>query len=117
MTITELGVIASLALNIGIALVGATWGISKIETAVRKAIDEHREKYDQDLNELGRNFGETSAALRQKVHEVETWARDTFVRRDSFLAMVTEVRSSVDALGARIEKRLERMETKIDNQG
>jgi hypothetical protein len=117
MTITEIGVMLSLALNIGIALVGATWGIAKIETAVRKAIDEHREKYDEDLNKLERNVGETGLAIRQKIHELETWARDTFVRRDSFLAMVTEVRSSMSALGDRLEKRLERMETKIDNNG
>lgn len=116
MTLAEMGVLASLALNVAIAIVGATWGIARIKDAVRDAIDAHKEKYDQELDSLGRSFGETAAALRQKVHEVETWARDEFVRKGSFEGAVNRLERTVGDQFTKLEARLERMESKIDSK-
>lgn len=108
--------IGSLCLNIGIAIVGATWGITKIKDAVRDAIDKHRQKYDDDLDSLGRSFGEGLAALRQKVHELETWARDEFVRKGSFESSTNRMERTIAAEFDKLEKRLDRMEAKIDSK-
>lgn len=116
MMIAEIGVLASLALNGAIAIVGATWGIANIRKAVRDAVDAHKEKYDQELDALGRSFGETAQAIRQKLHEVETWARDEFVRKGSFEGAVNRLERTVDDKFNKIEARLERMETKIDSK-
>lgn len=116
MTFAEIGVLASLALNLGIAIVGATWGIAKIKDAVRDAIDAHKEKYDQELDALGRAFGETAQAIRQKIHEIETWARDEFVRKGSFEGAVNRMENTVGEQFKEIKQRLERMETKIDSK-
>jgi hypothetical protein len=78
-------------------------------TAVKTDLEERQDK-------AAREHGEALSALRQKIHEVEMWARDTFVRRDSFLAVVNEVKSGFNDLGKRIEQRLERMEEKIDSK-
>lgn len=116
MTLSEIGALASLALNIGIAVVGATWGIAQIRGAVRDAIDAHKEKYDQELDSLGRSFGETAQAIRQKVHEIETWARDEFVRKGSFEGAVNRMEHTVSDQFNKLEARLERMESKIDSK-
>lgn len=115
MTLTEWIAVGSLCLNMGIAVVGATWGIGKIRDAVRDAIEKHREKYDADLDAMGRSVGEGIAAIRQKVHEVETWARDAFVRKDSFESAMGRLEDTVTNQFDKIEARLERMEGKIDN--
>ena len=116
MTLVELVAIGSLCLNVGIAIVGATWGITKIKDAVRDAIDKHREKYDDDLDALGRSFGEGMAALRQKVHELETWIRDEFVRKASFEWSANRLERTVSEQFDKLEKRLDRMEAKIDSK-
>lgn len=116
MGLTEYIAVASLALNIGIAAVGATWGLAKIKDAVRDAMDTHRKEFEEQIAGLRRETVETMSAQRQKLHEIELWARDMFVRRDSFLAVIAEVKTGFADLGARLEKRLERMETKIDEK-
>jgi hypothetical protein len=116
MTLAEIGVLASLALNLGIALVGATWGIAKIKEAVRSEIATHKEKIDNDLDQMGRSFGETAQAIRQKVHDIETWARDEFVRKGSFEGAVNRMEVTVGSQFAKLEARLERMEAKIDSK-
>lgn len=116
MTIVEIGVLASLALNVSIAIVGATWGIAKIKDAVRAEVASHKEKIDLELDALGRSFGETAAAIRQKVHDIETWSRDEFVRKGSFENVMTRMEKTGGAQFDKIEARLERMEGKIDSK-
>lgn len=116
MTIIEIVAISSLGLNVVIAVVGATWGITKIKDAVRDAIDKHRQKYDDDLDSLGRSFGEGLSAIRQKVHDLETWIRDEFVRKASFEGSSNRMERTISDQFDKLEKRLERMEAKIDSK-
>lgn len=116
MTLVEIVAIGSLCLNVGIAVVGATWGISKIKDAVRDAIEKHREKYDNDLDDMGRSFGEGLSAIRQKVHDLETWIRDEFVRKGSFEGSQSRMERIVSEEFGKMEKRLDRMEAKIDSK-
>jgi hypothetical protein len=116
MTLAEIGVLASLALNIGIAIAGATWGIAKIRETVRTEIAAHKEKIDQEIDAVGRSFGETTAAIRQKVHEVELYAANNYVRREGFYKVQETLTADIKAMGDELKKRLERMELKIDSK-
>jgi hypothetical protein len=116
LTFAEFAAGAALLLNVSIAIVGATWGLAKIKEAVRDLMEMHRKEVDQELSMLGRNFGETAAALRQKVSDVEIWGRDNYVRRDDFLVATGEIKAGIALLGERLENRFERMESKIDGR-
>jgi hypothetical protein len=116
MTLAESVAISGLVLNILVAVIGLTWGVAKIRDAVRTEIEEHREKFDGHIDILRQNTGEMGAALRQKINDVELYARDTFMRRDSFQLVQAELKEQVKALGDKIENRLERMEQKIDDK-
>lgn len=109
------------------AAVSLTWRISRLELSLRKEIrsshdevdikhataaQEYKERNEQNI----KMFGESSAALRQKIHEVELWMRDTFVRRDGYYKVQEAMENSIKALGDKIDIRLERMEAKIDSK-
>lgn len=88
--------------------------LAAIELKLGQAITRSKEEIDERVDRQGRDFGETAAAIRQKITDVEMWTRDTFVRRDSFYKVSDEFKADVVAMGDKIEKRLERMEAKID---
>lgn len=81
-----------------------------------KAISEARAEIDERVDRQARDFGEIATAMRAKIHEVEMWSRDTFVRRDSFHKVSEDLTSSIGKFGDKIEARLERMEGKIDSK-
>ena len=59
-------------------------------------------------------MGETATALRTKIHDVEMWARDTFVRKDSFDGGFTRLEKVISDRFTSVDARMERMEGKID---
>lgn len=61
-----------------------------------------------------RNFGETVHAMQQKIHEIETWSRDEFVRKQSFEQGIDRVEKTLAVRDERLEHRLERIEQKLD---
>lgn len=118
--------IAGFVLNLILIAVGGTWKLSRVEASINKTIFDHRREIDERIVELmqeferrivenERRYGETVAALRTKIHDVETWARDEFVRKGSFSLVAAEIKISVGDLGKEIKTRLERMEGKIDD--
>lgn len=115
MTLAELTAISGLALNVVVAIVGLTWGLAKIRDTVRDEIDAHRIAFDTDIDGLRREFGETAQAIRQKVSDVEIWGRDNYVKKDSFGVVTDRISREVKDFADRIDTRLERMESKIDN--
>ena len=127
MIISEIGALASLVLNIGIAIVGATWGIAKIKDAVRDAMDKHKEAHAGQLTELTRGFNDTFAALRQhigdvdgrlwkKISEVELDTAKHYMRKDSFYIAKGEMSGEIKEFRTELKERLDRMETKIDSK-
>lgn len=125
-----------LYLNIGtiVALVGAVAaGVTKF-WAVERAIDDRAAERDEELRtEMEAKFdnltrdmktierdslarvdttrhetGEVGAALRQKIHEVEVFSRDTFVSKGSFETVVNRIENSIDKLGDRLETKIDR---------
>lgn len=116
MTIAEVTAISALVLNVIVAVVGLTWGLGKIRDTVRTEIEQHRIAFDADIDGLRREFGETAQAIRQKVSDVEIWGRDNYVKKDSFGVVTDRISREVKDFADRIDKRLERMEEKIDHQ-
>lgn len=117
--------LAAFAVNMIGTIVGVTWKLSRVELSLRQAItierreiDEHMERQlgeiDDRLERQSREFGETASALRQKVHEVEVWARDTFVRRDGFYKVKDELSAEIKGVAAQIYQRLDKLEAKME---
>ena len=132
---------AAIVVSAGTALaaigyaVRITWKISRIEKAVRDDSDlkikNVRDAFDAEIDNLQRDvvrleraageraetlrheFGETGGALRTKIHEVETWNRDTFVRKDSFEMVIGRLEKSLEKLGDKIEDRIERLADRL----
>ena len=108
-------------------VVRATWSARGIETDIRKDMNEYRQIADAQLEKLHRDvsqmegtgvklaetlrheFGETGQALRTKIHEIETWNRDTFVRKDSFEAAIARIEKTTENAVNKIDKRLDIM--------
>ena len=96
-----------------------TWQVSRIEKEQREYTDAQVDNLQRDMNEqastgairaetIRHEAGEMGAAIRQKIHEVETWNRDTFVRKDSFEIVVNRIEKSMEKLGDRVEEKLEK---------
>lgn len=93
---------------------GGVWKLSRVEAALRTDIKQSRDEVEQKQDRVSREFGETVTAIRQKLHDVELWTANTFLRRDSFDRAQEDIKAEMKALGDKLEARLERMEEKID---
>jgi hypothetical protein len=109
--------IASFILTAGGMLVAVTWRLSQTEIALREAINASRDDIEDKQDRITREFGETVTAIRQKVHEIETWARDEFVRKGSFETVVSRMEKGIESLGEKIERRLDKMAERIEKIG
>lgn len=117
MPLAETLALTSLALNVLVAVIGLTWGIGRVRDTVKDEIEQNKEAVNAKIEGLRLNTGEMGISIRQKITEVELHARDHFVRRDSFDNFVTLFNESIKAQFARLDKRLERMEEKMDQRG
>ncbi len=90
-----------LAINLVVTIVGGIWKLSRLELGLRSAINEASDKTDEKIERQARYFGETVAAVRQKITDVEIFSRDTFVRKD-------ELSEHLDMRLDRIEAELKR---------
>lgn len=63
---------------------------------------------------MRREFGETVSAMQHKIHDMETWSRDEFVRKKSFEEFLSRMEKAQEQRDERLDKRLERMENKLD---
>ena len=84
-----------LVVNLIVLAVGGTRAIGRLETSLRETIEKSRKEIDERLDAQSRDFGETISALRQKIHEVELWARDTFMRRDGFYKVQEQLSAEI----------------------
>jgi hypothetical protein len=106
----------TLVLSLVAMSAGGVWQLSRVEAALRKDITRSRDEIEAKQDQQVRHFAENLAALRQRLHEVELWTANTFLRRDSFYKAQEELKAEMKALGDKIEARLERMEEKIDRK-
>lgn len=78
-------------------VVGATMGVSRIKDSIRKDNQQHFDVLLARIDALGRTVISSEAQLVAKITEVEIWARDTFVRRDSFFAVTKDLKEDFAA--------------------
>ncbi|MGJ5163142.1 hypothetical protein [Bradyrhizobium sp. HKCCYLR1051] len=113
---------------------GVVWRLTRVEANIRKSIADETKAIEGkiaaltakiaaiekqavvDLDVTRREIGETVSAIRTKVHEIETWARDEFVRKNSFELVIARMEKSIETMGDKIDKRLERLTEKIDGK-
>jgi uncharacterized membrane protein YheB (UPF0754 family) len=114
------GTIAAVAVGVIVHMIRATWALSRVEKDISDYFDAKIDNIQRDIQKIERagmdraealrhEFGETGAALRTKIHEVETWNRDTFVRKESFEMVVNRIEKSMEKAVDKIEKRIENM--------
>lgn len=101
------------------------WRLTRVETSIREKISSETESLNARLSAIERDqleeigvvrheTGEGLAAVRTKIHEIETWSRDQFVRKDSFELVVGRLEKGIDALGDKIERHLDKMTERIE---
>jgi hypothetical protein len=118
----EYGIYVGLGTAVAILVhaVRATWKLSRVEKELRDYFDAQVDNLQLDVAKLERSgteraetlrheFGETGTALRTKIHEVETWSRDTFVRKDSFETAISRIEKTTENAVNKIDKRLDSM--------
>ena len=113
---SEIIAACSLAFNMVAAVVALTWGLGRVRDAVRDEIDENRDHTEVSIDNLGRSFGESLTGIREKIREVELFGRDTYMRRESFYKTMEMLGIDIKAQFGRLDLRLDRMETKLDQQ-
>lgn len=116
---TEISVwlpLAGFVLQLAVIIIGGVWKLSKLESALISKIEETRREIDDRLDVQIREFGETASALRQKIHEVEIWVRDNFIRRDGFFKVRDEETDAIKEVRDELKDDLRRLEQKIDDK-
>lgn len=102
-----------------------TWWVSRVISAIREEIASERKEIDVAIgtveNEMRdrvstaeRRAGEAVAALREHVHSIEKFMRDTYVRRDSFYTTTDDVKKQIREFVEQLDRRFNRLEQKVD---
>lgn len=90
--------------------------ISQKQVALDESLAELNRKMDDQIERIERDLGETVGAMREKVVQVELFMRDNFVRKDTFGPVLSELKMSLQSVGASIENRILRLEGRLDTQ-
>lgn len=93
-----------------------TRGLGQMEMALRETLKKDRESLETQLDVSKREIGETTASMRQQLHNNELYQRDTFVRNDVFFNLVKRIEDKADQNWLRMEARLERIEEKLTSR-
>lgn len=103
-----------LVINVITLAIAGIWGLSRAEKRIIEKLDAYRDVLDGDIQALRREIGETVAAIRQKITDVELFVRDTFVRRESFFQVIKGVEAQVASMVTELKVQLQRLEDKLD---
>ena len=115
-------IIAGVALlsNLFPLIFGGGWhlkaNLTDIENRLTKAIKDSKMEIEEQQRTSVHNFGETFAALKEHVRQVEFHIRDNYIRKDDF---IVHMKSHDDLLRlnfANITSRLERIEAQLDKK-
>lgn len=90
--------LGGLLLNLLVTVVGGVWKLSRMELTLREAINEASRDTDEKMERNVRYFGETVAAVRQKITDVEIFCRDTFIRKDELKDQLQNLNDKLDKL-------------------
>lgn len=101
--------------------VRVTWQAAQTKAEIIATITDHaKEDGDEfiavrnEIDTVTRGFTDTFTAIREKIREVELFGRDTYMRRESFYKTMEMLSADLKSNFLKLEGRLDRMETKID---
>lgn len=107
------GVLTAIVLIVGNAVrVTAKLGEIKEELTKRMNQDaaELREQLTEEHDAVMKQFGDSLAAMREKIRDTELWNRDNFVRRIDFDRAVDAMTTRMDAGFAKIESKIDKLQ-------
>src|ERR1700729_911640 len=81
-----------------------------------QALSEGQAEMSREILEEGRNFGESLAAIRTHIGQVELYIRDNFVRRDEFQTAMVQLSRSLDSMRTGLDDKLERIRTAVETK-
>ncbi len=117
MTDAEIIATTALVLNVIVAIVGATWGVARVNHQIKGALERELEGLHAAIHHVElrneRQMGEMGLALRTKITEVELHLRDNFVRRDIFQDTVVILTKNMESQFARLEAAINRLSDKV----
>lgn len=88
--------------------------IGEIKTLIITKANEIENETRKDIEDFRKSFGDSLPAMREKINQVELWARDEFIRRQDFYRTVDAITDSITNLGKELKERFDVMEGKID---
>lgn len=101
--------------------VRVTWQAAQSKAEIIAHITTHAKEDGEEFiavrNEIdvtARSFADSFSAIREKIREVELFGRDTYMRRESFYKTMEMLSADLKSNFLKVEARLDRMETKID---
>ena len=82
------------------------WCLNRlVESRINEAKTDMRTLIETEI----RATGETGAAIREKMHLMETWNRDNFVRREDFKSSMDQINQKIDRLDSSVSEKLDRL--------
>lgn len=88
------------------AVVAVVWAVARLKESLRRDTEAGFDKVVYRIETLTKNTLEGEAKLIAKITEVEIWARDTFVRRESFYANTKDLKEDMTKQFAKLEEQL-----------
>jgi hypothetical protein len=113
-------IIAALALvmNLVAHFLSGGWKLGQrlqeMEAGLRKAISEAKLEIELRQDDLRREVGETVAAVRQKIHEVELYSSHNYIRRESFNQVKAELSAEIKEVKAELSSEIKGVSDKLD---
>jgi hypothetical protein len=112
--------VGGLFANLIATAIGGTWALArnnnKLVDKFHEQMDLERREIDIKIDSLAHNFGESVAAIRQKVTEVELWNRDNLVSKSTFQQVISDFRIALQRFEDKLDTRLGRIESKLDDK-
>jgi hypothetical protein len=88
--------------------VGIVWKLSRSEISIRA---------EAETRVAEAKLAATTAIkeVSDKVYQVEIWARDNFVRRDSFNSIIDRMEKSIERIGQKIDDKFDQLTKRVDD--
>src|SRR4051812_45952984 len=105
-------IFAAISLEVAIlgSATGLVWKISRSEMSMRA-------EYTKEIASARAEQVKACAELSAKIYQVEIWARDEFVRKGSFEAVIARMEKGFFDLRSEITGRLDKMTERIEHFG
>lgn len=111
---------AALALDMIFRLFGGGWNLSSklshTEGTLRSAFEDSVRDIENNQRAAAHEFGETVAALKEHVRQVEFHVRDKYILKDDFILMMKSHDELLRLNFENITQRLDRIEKQLDHK-